>query len=344
MKIDALAHALPSEKLANDDVIQLFRTASNGKHTPSAWSAIERNLAGYLKMSGSQGRYLAAPDESPIDLAVTASRKALERAGKSAADVDLLIYASVSRGWLEPSMAVGVQKKLQATNATSFDVVDACASWLRAMHVAYGLLASGAYANALIVSVEAGMSDFIHFDIADAKILERYGAASTLGNTATATLVSATAEDDFYFVFRTFADDMDLCMMPLDNFATFLPELESQDLIPNKFMARSTVLLRKTLCYLVETFNNDSYLRRKEFDIMLSHAVSVGLARFFCRAANLPVKAYFGTYAEYGNTAAASIPLAMSLALESGRLKRGDSVGIGLGSAGITVGIAAFTF
>jgi 3-oxoacyl-[acyl-carrier-protein] synthase III len=256
----------------------------------------------------------------------------------------LLVYASVSRGWLEPCTAVAVQKKLGAVQATSFDVLDACASWLRALHVTYAMLKSGAYKNALIVSVEAGMLDFVKFQIADISQLQRYGAASTLGNAATATLMSATPSDDFYFVFRTQCADMNLCMMPMSNYSDFMPELEDEALIADKFMANSTPLLRKTLSSLVETYKNDSHLQNLEYDIMFSHAVSAGLWRVFCRATGLPLEKYFETFAEHGNTAAASVPLGMSLAIERGRLQRGHQVGIGVGSAGITVGFAAFTF
>lgn len=344
MRIEAVAHALPERKLLNRDVIDIFRDASQPLHSPSGWQKLERHLAGFLKMAGSQSRHVASKGESPLDLAAAASRAALKQTDFTPESLELLIYASVSRGWIEPCTAVAVQQKLSAANATSFDVVDACASWLRALHVAYGLLKSGAYKNALIVSVEAGMSDFMNFEIPDIKSLERYGAASTLGNAATATLLSATKSDDFYFVFRTYPADMSLCMMPLSNFAEFMPELEREELLPDKFMANSTPLLKKTLFYLVETFRKDAHLRSLKYDIAFSHAVSSALGRVFCRAAGLPSNILFGTYAEYGNTAAASIPLGMSLALERGSLQRGRRVGLAVGSAGITVGFATFTY
>ncbi len=344
MRIDAVAHILPRERFANDDVVRMFRDTSCNGRSPESWKSVERRLTAFLKRAGSECRYIAARDESPLDLAVAAAEAALEQAGCAPKDIELIIYASVSRGWLEPSTAVAVQHKLQAANATSFDVVDACASWLRALHVAHGLLHAGAYRNALIIAVEAGMSDFIRFEIADAKALERYSAASTLGNTATATLVSATPKDDFYFVFRTYPADIDLCMMPLSNFATFLPELAADDVIPNKFMAHSTPLLKRTLSYLAETFNNDAHLRGLSYDISFSHAVSAGTAHLFGQFVGFQMSSYFGTYAEYGNTAAASIPLGMSLALQRDRLRRGDRTLIGVGSAGITVGFATFTF
>ena len=343
MKIDAVAHCFPQKKLANSDIIDLFREASRPLHSPSSWEEIERHLAGFLKMAGSQSRYVASKNESPLDLAVAACRAALEQTGLAREGIELLVYASVSRGWLEPCTAVGVQKKLGAANATSFDVLDACASWLRALQVTYGLLKSGAYKNALIVSVEAGMSDFVQFELSDIKALERYGAASTLGNAATATVISATPSDDFYFVFRTHCADMDLCMMPLSNFSVFMPE-EKNAPMPNKFMANSAPLLRKTLSHLVETFKQDAYLRNLKYDITFSHAVSAGVWRLFCQAAGLPLDIHYGTFAECGNTAAASVPLGMSLALEHGRLRRGQRVGIAVGSAGITVGLATFTF
>lgn len=182
------------------------------------------------------------------------------------------------------------------------------------------------------------------FEIPDIEALERYGAASTLGNVATATLLSATKSDDFYFIFRTYPVDMSLCIMPLSKFAEFMPELKKEALLPDKFMAHSTPLLKKTLFYLVETFRKDAHLRSMKYDIAFSHAVSSALGRVFSQAAGLPSNMLFGTYAEYGDTAAASIPLGMSLALERGFLQRGRRVGLAAGSAGITVGFATFTF
>lgn len=106
----------------------------------------------YLKAAGTETRYQLDTGEKAIDLVLQAGREALEDAQVAPEEVDLLIYTGIGRGWIEPAMANAVQAGLHLVNATSFDILDACASWLRALHVCQQHIRSGVYRSAMIVT------------------------------------------------------------------------------------------------------------------------------------------------------------------------------------------------
>ncbi len=345
MRICSVSHKVPPTRMTNEDVLALFRDATRRGDVNGEWDGIERRLKFFLNAAGTRTRHVSAAGDNALDLAAAAAGEALEKAGIGAGELDLVVYASVARGWLEPCMAVVAQEKIGAVNATSFDVLDACASWLRALHVVHGLIHAGTYRKVMIISLESGMADFIRFSLPDRDALKKYSAAVTLGEAATATVVTGdNPDDDFYFTFKTFSDGYDLCLMPLENMRNYAPELQQDDLAANKFMANSGKLVGETVERLVGAFKQDSRLSQGGFDICFSHAASVPSGRITCNALDIPLSIYFPTHENFGNTGAASVPLAMSLARDDARLRRGQRVLVAVGSAGITVGFATFTF
>jgi len=345
MRIVSVAHALPDNELSNSEAIDLFREKCEKTVSAEEWEEIERRIAFFINMSGINTRRLAPKNSNVMKLAFAAATDAVTKANMNPEEIDLVVYASVSRGWLEPNTAVTIQNYLGATNATSFDILDACAGWIRALHVIHSMLQAGTYRNALIINLEAGMLDFIHFGLENTDEIKDYGAGITLGNAATAMLVEASEDDDFYFNIKTFPDATDLCMIPLDNVGSFYPASEN-DKTPaaGKFMAKSTPLLKKTISSMIDVFNDDPKLVGKDFDIIFTHAVVERAFKEIAAGTKVPLENHYSTLGKFGNTASATVPLAMSLASEEGRLKRGQQVGIAIGSAGITVAFATFTF
>lgn len=345
MKIISISHALPETSLDNSQVIDLYRERSKDKLQPETWEEIERRIAFIINMSGIKSRRIAWDGEDVLALAVSAGASAIKKAGKTADDIDLVIYGSVARGWLEPSMAVAVQSRLGAKKATSFDIVDACAGWARCLHVVHSLLQTGAYKNALIVNLEAGIEGCIKFELDDPDHVKNFGAAATLGNAATAMYVEASDVDDFYFKFETFPEHVGLCMLPLQQAKNFLPSgADTSGMVPNKFMADSGPLLKNTIAAIIKSYNKDEFLKPLDYDIIFSHAVIARANQKISEGTGVQLDKHFSTLEEYGNTASATVPLGMSLALEQGKLQRGQRVGIVVGSAGITVAFLTFTF
>lgn len=345
MRIDTVQNVVPSRMVTNDMVLEEIRQANRDRLSPEDLAVVERQVTGFLAASGTKVRYLVDDNQTPLDCIVGAGRKALEHGGVQPGEIDFVIYTGVGRGWLEPATANVVQHELKLVNATCFDILDACASWLRALQVAHSLIRGGAYRRGLIVNGECGFRPYVDLDLTDPRDIEHRLAAFTIGEAATATLVSDGAfDDDFYFTFRNFGEHYDLCMIPLDNAAGFAPE-DKKALPPAlKFFARSPKLVATTIQKIVETFEADPKLRDDRYDIAFGHAASERASYLIGRRLGIPSDIYYSTHPNYGNTVSASVPLGLSLALADGRVRRGDKVLIIVGSAGITVALASFTF
>jgi 3-oxoacyl-[acyl-carrier-protein] synthase III len=345
MRIETVQHVVPSRQITNEVVLEMIRERNRHQLDADALASLEQRVSKHLASAGTQLRYSADGTEKPIDCALNAGRKALAAANVSPADVDFLIYAGVGRGWLEPATANVIQHRLELTNATCFDLLDACASWLRALQVAHTYIRGGVYRRVLIVNCECGFRSFADLDFADRVDLEHRWAAFTIGEAATATLVSADhPDDDFYFTFKNFGEYFDLCMIPLENADDFLPSPLDRRYPPMKFFGRSRRLIATTVRKITEVYEADANLHGRRYDLCFGHAASErASAAIGCRL-GLPRETYFQTHPGYGNTVSASIPLGMSLALAEGRLRRGHETLVVVGSAGIVVAIAAFTF
>ncbi len=155
--------------------------------------------------------------------------------------------------------------------------------------------------------------------------LEHRAAEWTTGEAATATILSAaTPDDDYHFVFRNFGAGAALCMYPLPSVANFLVGAPDARLVPLQFFALSSELLATVSQRVAEVFAANARLSGGTYDIGFGHEASVRINRILAKKLRLPYERYVSTHERYGNTVSASVPLGMSLALEEGRLKRGD--------------------
>lgn len=344
MRIAAIRHALPHRRITNAEVIERVRHANVGRFG-GAMAAMEARIATLLDVAGTEVRYALAEDETALDIAVEAGRAALAQAAIAPSAVDLLLYAGVGRGWLEPATAPAVQAALGLTNATSFDIMEACASWVRALQVAHAYIQAGMYRTIMIVNAECGhyraYQDWALNDEADVDVRL---ASYTIGEAATATIVTGdVSDDDHYFTFRTFGEHVDLCMIPLPNMRDFHATGAPGCYVPHRFYARSRELFQVAVRAIVDVFGSDPRLHGVPHDIAFGHDATVRVAECITRAIGY-ADVYFSTHREYGNTVSASIPLGMSLAIDEERLRRGSRALIVVGSAGLTVGFASLAF
>ena len=143
MRIVAVEHAVPSRRIANEWILAKIREHNGARLSAGEGAALEAAVQRLLQVAGTQVRYQVNDGEQALDFALAAGRLALERSGFARGDIDFLIYAGVARGWIEPATAHVIQSELGLTRATCFDTVDACASWLRALHVAHTYCAPG---------------------------------------------------------------------------------------------------------------------------------------------------------------------------------------------------------
>lgn len=344
MRIAAVAHAVPSEIVDNDEVIRRVRAANADRFTSDDLDGFETRIRAQWRISGSMERHVAEAGEPALGFAVAAAKQALDEAGVAPSELDLIIYGGIGRGWLEPATAPCIQHAIRATNATAFDVLDACAGWVRAMEVAKALLASRGWRHALVVNCEIGMVGSARLDLPCAAEAESGFAALTVGEAATATVVTHDPDSDYYAVFRTFAEHFDLCMIPLDNIGRFALTPPSVVGASGQFVVDSNRLIGFAVRRIGDLYRSDPTISAGGYSIVLTHSASSRASALLMRTCGLPDSLSFDIHPRFGNVSSASIPLAISLALREGRLLRGERVLAIIGSAGVTIALVSFTF
>ncbi|MBI5503928.1 MAG: hypothetical protein HY899_03955 [Deltaproteobacteria bacterium] len=345
MRIASVAHAVPSRHVTTDMIAARLRIANQSHLSPQDLDRLESRLRRYLERAGSDGKFWVDDGERAVDLLRGAGQAALNSAGLSAIDIDLIVYVGVGRPWLEPAMANLVQAELGAARATGFDVLDGCLGWLRGVQLVRSMFASAGYRRALVVSCECGLDVFGRWQFETVEAIEPYLATFTIGEAATATVLTDEAPaDDFYFRFANYGEQTHLCMIPLPHADQYASRDMLAALATGKFYARSEELLRFSIERIVEIFEGDARLHSQQYDLLVGHAASERASQLARERLGLPERIYFPTHAAYGNTVASSLPLGLSLAIQQGRLRRGDKVIIVGGASGISVGVASFTF
>jgi len=347
MRVAGISHILPSRAITNDDVIAALRCES-GRHLPSG--DVETLVAmtkSAFERAGTAIRYQLAETEKPYELCRAAGQAALEQAGLAPGDVDLIIYASIGRGFIEPATANVFQDLLGLRNATCFDVIDACASWLRAIEVANTYLAAGGrYRTAMIITGEFISRYAYRYGLQSVEEFEHWFPGVTVGEAATATVLVRDEADDFVCDFRTWGEKRALCLIPFENCADYLgmPTPNDSALVPLRFASFGGQILRFGSLKLVSHFREADDFNRRSYDMIFGHPASDGICATIGRRCGLDFGKFQFTHHLYGNTASSSVPLAMSTARDSGRLGDGSRVLILFASAGLSTVLMRFTW
>lgn len=342
MKILSIKYALPSRRVGNEELIREVLDRNRSHLSADQLQVFDERLRRFFHMSGTQYRFHRNNGEKAFDFAVQAGRKALDEAGVAPQDVDLLIYAGVGRGWVEPATANLFQSELGLRSATCFDVLDACASWIRSLAIAKSFLSQKMYKLIMVLNCEFNFREYANFEIHNEEDLEQSFSAFTIGEAATATLLSAEGDDDSEFSFKTWGDKHSLCKIALPNAADFSPNGER--IKPMAFITAPAQLLSFTVRQLVAHFRETQSLSDRTYDLIVGHAVSVASTARAARMMGLDVDRVFETHDRFGNTVSASLPLGLAVAEEEGRLQRGMRVLLVMGSAGVTTALASFEY
>jgi 3-oxoacyl-[acyl-carrier-protein] synthase-3 len=287
-------------------------------------------------MTGIRYRRVADDGVQCSDLAAAAARRAMAKAGVSASDIDLLIFASASQDLIEPATAHIVQSKL-GTSGPVFDVKNACNSFLNGLELAESLILSGAYETVLVTAGEI-CSRAVQWHVHSVDEFRRHFPAYTMGDAGAACIVRRSDNGRGIF-FRSFASRSEHwglatipsggSMHPRGDEYTYLqgygPRLRQtfSDLGPGIFAE----MLR------------EAGLGHDAFDRIFIHQVSAPYHRELLETTGMDTDRVESTIAEYGNLASASIPASFALAEERDAVGPGDRVmWIGMAS-GISVGL-----
>jgi 3-oxoacyl-[acyl-carrier-protein] synthase III len=341
MKFRAIEYVLPSQQVGNDEIVERVGKASQLHLSSEELRRVERSMRILFKSVGTTVRYCRGDGERAFELCVQAGNKALNAAQMDPGEIDLLMYVGVGRGFLEPATANVFQDLLRLENATCFDVMDACASWLRAVHIARAFIATGTYRNIMILNAEFGAEN-ANFELRSLEDLEFRFPTFTIGEAATACILSDSQGDDSYHAeFKTYGEQRDRCLIPLPNWQEYLacdgPELE-----PLEFISYGEDIMEFGLAKLVEQYQASQVFSSWDPDIVFFHSASDGMARDGMRQCGLDVARGFYAHERFANTVSATVPIAMSTAIAEGRLQIGSRVLLCVASAGITTALCRF--
>lgn len=347
MQIASIAAVLPSRKVSNDDVLDMIRAHSAPGFDGDLDETL-RQINFWLAYSGSNCRRWSEPDERPIDLLCKAANQALDEAGLTRESIDVVIYTGVGRGFLEPAGAYHAAAALGLHRAQCFDVLDACMSWTRTLQIINGLFSSGACRTALVVNAEFNLrptgSVFPDvFTLHSPDDVNSTFPAFTLGEATTATVFTAESNEPWSFEFSSRPDLADLCNVPMPGYADYC--------LPSEKIAKNGVQRFTSFGFELHEVGRaeamDVYERldvpKSEATAVFTHASSrrywhdmataVGMQDLVCH-----------TYQDTGNIVSASVPTAIAIAVEEGRLKRGDRAIGWVGSAGMSFSSFSFIY
>lgn len=341
MKILGIGCSMPERVVTNDDILKELIEISEPFWQDGERAKIINRVKALFRISGTEERRRRKDGETAYEHAERAAKQALERAQIKAADIDLLLYVGVGRGWVEPCMATYFLHRLGMTKATGFDILDACLSWMRALHISCNFLKTGVYKNIMILNAEFNYEYHGPIKAVD-EVTYRF-AQLTIGEAATATIVSGGAEIAPCFEFKTDADLHGLCKIPLPQIASYSNSETCPQLDPLIFFAYSTELFEAAGRMIPELYLSSSELKNRGCDIAFAHSASKSIIDDLAKHSRFRDK-MINLYPMFGNTVSASIPVAMCWALDNGRLKRGMEMMHFMGSAGFSAGICHMVY
>lgn len=339
MKILSIQHLVPGTALSNDSVIERVERESCNYLNPKQLSKVTKHLTDLFDSTGLKNRYITEGNQKPIDILKTCAESALSKADIKPKDLDFIIYGGVTRGFLVPSSASALQYAIGASGVSCFDVLDACASWARAMQVAQSFIDSGMGERGLIVNCECGAyQDCNPWPIKSLDDLEQRTAAFTLGEAATATVVCkqdpGKPEPEFHT--RSYGEFGDLATLPIvDNKDYTLHKRQPTGRIT--FFTHPQELTYAGFKLGVKLLKDIDPLRGRTADAFIPHAGAAPSVDMFIKTTGIKHKQLIMSFYDYGNTITASIPLGLSLAVRDGRIKRGDTIFGATVAAGISV-------
>ena len=191
-----------------------------------------------------------------------------------------MIFGGIARGWLDPATAHVFAHELGIAKASCFDVLDGCASWLRALEVAHALLRTDRHRCGLLLNCESGFEPYAAFGLRSAEDLEHRFAMLTIGEAATATVVSRAPDDDFFFAFRSAPEHYALATLALPTMASFTTAPVDPRCEALRFFALSRPLIAIAAEEVVALYEDTPELRTRRVDLCVTHAASERATRW----------------------------------------------------------------
>ena len=283
--------------------------------------------------TGIKERRFAGEGETTSTMSTRAARAALERARMRPAELDLIIVGTCSPDYLFPATACLVQKELGAERAGAFDIEAACTSFVSALAVANGMILAGTHRNALVIGAEC-LSRLLNFKDRTTCVLFGDGAGAVILEASNASVGVESA------VLHSDGSKGELLWVEAGG--SRVPATNETVAAGKHFIrmegGETFKLAVKSMADAAEEALIQANVTADEIDLMIPHQANIRIIQKMAERLHFPMDKVFVNIQRYGNTSAASIPIALAEAAESGRLKKGDRVLLAAFGGGFTWG------
>ncbi len=318
--IAGIGRSIPPRVLTNADLEAMVETTDE-------W---------ILTRTGIRERRIAAPEVATSDMAVEAALEAMESAGVTASDLDMIIVGTATPDMLFPATACLVQDRLGATRSGAFDASAACSSWAYAAAAGHAAIASGSAETVLIVGAET-LSRITDWTDRSTCVL--------FGDAASAVVLRPCAPDEGFLAFQLGSDGAGGPLIALPAGGSRIPPSADTVMARQHFLKMNGREVYKFAVRIIpraiEQVVEKAGLTADGVDCFIPHQANVRIIEAAAERLGQPLDRFFINADRYGNTSSASVPVALYEAVEQGRIRAGDTVVFVAFGAGLTWGAAA---
>jgi 3-oxoacyl-[acyl-carrier-protein] synthase-3 len=285
--------------------------------------------------TGIKERRISENGTGASDLALEASRLALGEAGLAPEQIDLILLGTVTPDYILPSTACVLQDKLGAKNAGVLDIVAACSGFIYGLSIASAFIGMGQYKNVLVIGVET-LSKIVNWEDRNTCVL--------FGDGAGAAVVSATSEERG--ILGTFLSGdgslANLLHIPVGGGKTPLTR-ENFDLKQHYISMQGNEVFKSAVRAMDSAARHiiqEAGLSSEDIDLLIPHQANIRIIEALAKRLKVPMDKVYVNIDRYGNTSAASVPIALDEARKRGAIKEGSKTVLVAFGAGFTWGSA----
>ncbi|MHC5060190.1 MAG: beta-ketoacyl-ACP synthase III [Planctomycetota bacterium] len=322
--ITGTGSAVPAKKLTNADFTKIVETSDE-------W---------ITSRTGIKVRHIAGEGETTATLSAEAAKKALKEAGLDAKEVDIIIVATITPEMVFPSTACFVQELIGAKNAWAFDLSAACSGFVYALSIAQQFISSGRYRNAIVIGAET-LTRITDYDDRASCIL--------FGDGAGAVVIEGSKEGPSGIMYSTSASDGGAwaslkCQAYGSRYPASKP-LDDPKMIYMDIRGREVYQLAvRRIVELVNDCLDRCNLKPDQIKMYIPHQMNARIIESVAKRLDLPDEKVFINIDQYGNTSAASIPIALDQCRSEGKIVPGDIVLLAAFGGGLTWGANVIQF
>jgi 3-oxoacyl-[acyl-carrier-protein] synthase-3 len=288
-----------------------------------------------LKRTGIKERRIASKNqkESTTDLGTRAALKAIEMAGISPEEIDLIIVGTVTPDMQFPSAACMIQKELGAVNAAAFDLSAGCTGFLYSLAMADNAIRSGSSKTVLVLGAER-LSSILNWQDRSTCVL--------MGDGAGAVVLQAGQAKDGILSTHLKADGQLWEWLYTTNGNNHLPDsLNDVEQKPFQLHMDGNPLFKRAVEFMADIAGEalkHNHLSIEDISFCVPHQANLRIIKAMAKALKFPMERVFTNVRKYGNTSSASVPIALDEANRLGYLKKGDHILLAAFGAGLTWG------